>query len=137
MTPRSRTTPTSSSRACPCRRRTRPALEDPGPLIDQAALARFVYIPDYSAVRSDRYLYVEYADGERELYDVVADPDEANNLAGRKKAGVQRRLAEVLAELRTCHRQACREADCTTHAVSFSATAYRRLGSARPVTNGP
>ena len=37
-------------------------------------------IPEYHAVRTLRYLYVEYSTGERELYDVVADPNELHNL---------------------------------------------------------
>jgi choline-sulfatase len=35
------------------------------------------------AVRSERWRYIRYADGSEELYDLVADPHEWNNLAGR------------------------------------------------------
>jgi len=38
-------------------------------------------VPTYCAVRSDRWLYVRYTDGEEELYDVRADPYELENLA--------------------------------------------------------
>jgi N-acetylglucosamine-6-sulfatase len=86
-------------------------LQGPGPLSDETVLARFTRIPEYAAIRTRRYLYVEYAHGERELYDVVKDPDEGNNLAGRKKANVERHLAERLAELRRCHAGSCRKAD--------------------------
>jgi arylsulfatase A-like enzyme len=36
--------------------------------------------PSYCGVRSDRYKYVEYATGERELYDLRADPAELTSL---------------------------------------------------------
>jgi N-acetylglucosamine-6-sulfatase len=37
-------------------------------------------IPDYDAIRTARYNYVEYATGERELYDLNADPTELTNI---------------------------------------------------------
>jgi arylsulfatase A-like enzyme len=39
-------------------------------------------IPTFCGVRTDRYTYVRYATGERELYDRSADPFEMVNLAG-------------------------------------------------------
>lgn len=38
-------------------------------------------LPTYCGVRTERYLYDVYIDGERELYDLEADPDELTNLA--------------------------------------------------------
>ena len=38
--------------------------------------------PTYEAMRTKRFLYVEYADGEREFYDLRTDPYEIDNLAG-------------------------------------------------------
>ena len=35
------------------------------------------------AVRSERWRYIRYADGSEELYDLVNDPQEWTNLAGR------------------------------------------------------
>jgi arylsulfatase A-like enzyme len=35
------------------------------------------------AVRSERWRYIRYADGAEELYDMIADPQEWINLAGR------------------------------------------------------
>jgi N-acetylglucosamine-6-sulfatase len=40
--------------------------------------------PAFEGERTNRYAYVEYATGERELYDVNADPEELRNLAGSK-----------------------------------------------------
>jgi arylsulfatase A-like enzyme len=38
-------------------------------------------IPNFSAIRTDRWKYVEYETGERELYDLLGDPSELHNLA--------------------------------------------------------
>jgi N-acetylglucosamine-6-sulfatase len=48
--------------------------QDPDPLRDQAAAP-----PPYQALRTERYLYVEYATGERELYDYLNDENELDN----------------------------------------------------------
>jgi N-acetylglucosamine-6-sulfatase len=59
-------------------------------------------IPAWWAIRTPRYAYVEYATGERELYDVAgsrgpADPYELRNVAGsRQYTRVERRLASDL-----------------------------------------
>jgi N-acetylglucosamine-6-sulfatase len=37
-------------------------------------------IPNYDAVRTPQYSYVEYSTGERELYDLNADPTELTNI---------------------------------------------------------
>ncbi len=42
--------------------------------------------PRFDAVRTERYLYVEYEDGSRELYDLRADPYELSNLIGTPAA---------------------------------------------------
>jgi N-acetylglucosamine-6-sulfatase len=60
-------------------------------------------------VRTARYLYVDVATGERELYDMVVDPQQTDNVAGEPSyARVQALLAEVLAELRSCDAAECR-----------------------------
>jgi arylsulfatase A-like enzyme len=55
----------------------------------------------FSGVRTTRYKYLEYLRGDRELYDLRADPWELRNLAGSRPV-VQRRLARRLARLRGC-----------------------------------
>jgi arylsulfatase A-like enzyme len=64
---------------------------------------------DFRAVRAPRYLYAEYANGERELYDLRRDPFQ---LRSRHRdpdyAAVRRDLAARLAWLRDCAGLQCR-----------------------------
>ncbi|MFN2471753.1 MAG: hypothetical protein ABR583_12365 [Gaiellaceae bacterium] len=64
----------------------------------------------FTAVRTVRYLYAEYANGEQELYDLLRDPDELSSRhAAPGYAGVRAALAERLAHLRSCAGASCRE----------------------------
>jgi arylsulfatase A-like enzyme len=64
--------------------------------------------PPFRAVRDPRYLYVEYANGDRELYDLRIDPYELHSRhAAPALAAVRTRLAARLARLRTCTGAAC------------------------------
>jgi arylsulfatase A-like enzyme len=57
----------------------------------------------YSAIRTRRWVYIRYDDGESELYDLRSDPYQLRNLAGRPaSAPVERRLSPRLARLRRC-----------------------------------
>jgi N-acetylglucosamine-6-sulfatase len=76
--------------------------------MDARVLRRTHGIPDYDAVRTARWLYVEYADGQRELYDVRHDPDELSNLAGRGHVSVEATLHRRLEALRACAGASCR-----------------------------
>jgi arylsulfatase A-like enzyme len=63
----------------------------------------------YAAIRTPRYVYVEHATGERELYDLAADPDQLESRAGHRGfEQVEADLAARLARLRTCAGAACR-----------------------------
>jgi arylsulfatase A-like enzyme len=86
------------------------AKSNPGLLSDATLYGRLLRIPDYTGVRTARYLYVEYVNGDRELYDVQADPDETNNLAGTQPE-LESKLAAKVAALRRCREAACRRAD--------------------------
>jgi N-acetylglucosamine-6-sulfatase len=57
----------------------------------------------YSAIRTPDSMFAQYADGERELYDLRTDPFEMQNIAGTPEgAGLQRKLAARLRVLRRC-----------------------------------
>jgi hypothetical protein len=62
--------------------------------------------PTYEALRTGRSLYVEYADGEREYYDLARDPLELDNLAPRLAPAHAQRLHVALARLSECHGRA-------------------------------
>jgi N-acetylglucosamine-6-sulfatase len=72
--------------------------------------------PTYQAVRTDRYLYVAYETGERELYDYQVDPFELDNLLAdweghvpsQEAEAVAERLAARLGEFSDCSLETCR-----------------------------
>ena len=72
----------------------------------------------YSGIRTDRYIYLEYATGKnagfQELYDLRIDPYELQNVANGaafpQYTAVRAALAARLAALRVCSGDACRRA---------------------------
>ncbi|MEU5884832.1 sulfatase [Spirillospora sp. NPDC047279] len=80
--------------------------------------------PTYAALRTARHTYVEYVTGERQLFDLAADPHQLRNLmadpalAGKGRApGAERlrarvqRLSGWLGRYRACSGASCRRAD--------------------------
>jgi N-acetylglucosamine-6-sulfatase len=62
----------------------------------------------YRAIRTARYLYVDYSTGDKELFDLRDDPYELENRAGGPDyADTQRALARELDRLRDCVGQEC------------------------------
>ena len=59
--------------------------------------------PTYEAIRTATYTYVEYADGSRELYDLVRDPEETDNLIPRLNSRTALLLHASLQQLAICH----------------------------------
>jgi N-acetylglucosamine-6-sulfatase len=59
--------------------------------------------PSYEAMRTRTFLYVEYADGEREFYDLRSDPFELHNLAYRLSRPEILSLHTELRALKRCH----------------------------------
>ncbi len=57
----------------------------------------------YEAMRTHRFLYVEYKDGEREYYNLKQDPFELHNLAGTLGPARLAALHRELAGMRHCH----------------------------------
>jgi N-acetylglucosamine-6-sulfatase len=63
----------------------------------------------FTGIRTSRHVYVEHASGERELYDLAADPHQLQSLhADPAHAGLREELARRLAKLRTCAGANCR-----------------------------
>jgi arylsulfatase A-like enzyme len=65
----------------------------------------------YKAVRSNRYLYVQYTSGERELYDLRNDPDELHNLVGQAEPNLVKRLSSWMGQLARCRGFTCRTSE--------------------------
>ncbi|MFD0851838.1 hypothetical protein ACFQ07_06380, partial [Actinomadura adrarensis] len=63
--------------------------------------------PTYNAVRTPHELYVEYAHGEREYYDLARDPHSLVNRAGRMPQQRRRELSSLLYALTQCAGPSC------------------------------
>ena len=93
---------------------------------DSKVLRRSHGVPDYDAVRTTRWLYVEYADGQKELYDLRADPDEQENLAGAGHVSVEATLHRRLVALQQCAGASCRRSGSGSAARQVSVAAGSR-----------
>ena len=77
----------------------------------RAGKAALSNIPEYQGLRVAGYTYVEYATGEKELYNLTADPDELNNLAATAGSDLLATLHQRLDALRRCKAEDCRSAE--------------------------
>ncbi len=68
-------------------------------------------LPEYAALRTDRYTYVEYVTGERQLYDLRTDPDQLHNVVATADPKLVQGLAKQLSALRSCKGGGCRTVD--------------------------
>ncbi|WP_327590016.1 sulfatase [Nonomuraea sp. NBC_00507] len=75
------------------------------------ASAKQTPVPAYQALRTDRYTYVRYDTGERQLYDLQTDPYQLRNLAGSADPALLADLDKRLAGMVACSGVSCREAD--------------------------
>jgi N-acetylglucosamine-6-sulfatase len=66
---------------------------------------------DFQAVRTETHKYVEYENGERELYDLEADPYELENIYESADSSLLEDLQTRLEGLRTCSEEGCRQAE--------------------------
>jgi N-acetylglucosamine-6-sulfatase len=67
--------------------------------------------PSYSAIRTPRWVYVEHANGERELYDLIRDPHQLTSQHLNPALQATRvDLAARLTQLRGCSGVTCRQA---------------------------
>jgi arylsulfatase A-like enzyme len=85
---------------------------EPPDLGDKAGLGSFPPTT-FRGVRTKTTKYVEYASGEREYYDLAADPYELHNLAGKADRADVAKLAQILSRLHTCAGKSCRAAEST------------------------
>ncbi|WP_084258840.1 sulfatase family protein [Microtetraspora malaysiensis] len=73
--------------------------------------------PTYSVLRTERYSYVEYGTGERQLYDLATDPYELRNVAATADPHQVDTFSARLALLRNCSGATCRIADAESRAL--------------------
>jgi N-acetylglucosamine-6-sulfatase len=69
------------------------------------------HVPSYRAIRTQRHLYVEYAAGERELYDLETDPYELHSLHDSADPALISALRSRLDALRDCSGHECGAAE--------------------------
>jgi N-acetylglucosamine-6-sulfatase len=68
-------------------------------------------IPDYDAIRTSQYNYVEYETGEKELYDLNTDPTELTSIHASASPTLIANLKARLDALRTCAGAGCKTAE--------------------------
>ena len=69
-------------------------------------------VPAWSAVRTTRWLYVEYKSGQREMYDLLKDRLEINNVITDPRSGARIRrntMRRLLGDLERCRGRSCDE----------------------------
>ncbi len=82
-------------------------LEPADPQENQLQVAGRKGITPYVGIRTQNYTYVEYNTGEKELYDLKADPYQLQNLAS-KSPDLAKALSVYLAQLKKCAGANCR-----------------------------
>jgi N-acetylglucosamine-6-sulfatase len=65
----------------------------------------------YGAIRTETHKYVEYDNGEKELYDLQNDPYELNSLHESADPSLVEELKVRLDALRSCIEEGCRDAE--------------------------
>jgi N-acetylglucosamine-6-sulfatase len=77
---------------------------------DEGAKGQQPKVPAWRAVRTTRWLFVDYEGGQRELYDLKRDPAQLNSLNGDPRYRVRlRTLRRILADLSSCKGRECQE----------------------------
>ncbi len=67
--------------------------------------------PQFTALRTEHWLYVEYVDGTRELFDRFTDPEEMDNIMPSADPVLVKELSAQLLALSSCAGETCRVAD--------------------------
>jgi arylsulfatase A-like enzyme len=94
--------------------------------VERLLLSGKASLPAYSAVRSTRYLYVEYATGERELYNLHNDPAELTNIYKGADPALIHHMSAWLSRMKSCHGSVCRQSEAS--ALEYEALSYQFLG---------
>ncbi|MBK5255299.1 MAG: sulfatase [Vicinamibacteria bacterium] len=68
-------------------------------------------VRSYSGIRSENDVYVEYASGETEYYDLIKDPYQMENTAGKLPPALLANLSQRVKGLETCAAATCRAAE--------------------------
>lgn len=76
-------------------------------LAQQAGLG----VPAFRGIRTQTYSYVEYITGEKEYYDLKADPYQLQNLAAKMDPKILAQLSARVKELAACKASTCRTAE--------------------------
>jgi arylsulfatase A-like enzyme len=76
----------------------------------------------FHALRTEQYLYAQWTNGERELYDVIADQAELRNLSRSADPGLVSLLAGRMDALSACKGADCRRLESAPLAVARPAT---------------
>ena len=80
-------------------------LEPADPPASQARASR---IPEFKGIRTKHHTYVEFATGERELYELTSDPHQLQNAIRTADPALIRFLSSRLHQLARCSGAACR-----------------------------
>ena len=98
---------------------------DQEPMANKSA-ANGSHAPAYRAIRTDRYLYVLYANGQSELYDMRRDPKQLRNLSSdRRYKFVRKFLRQNMFSLSACWAGDCPGAIAAERALTTSSRVPR------------
>ncbi len=114
-----------------------PVIANPGvPLGRDLLVVRGPGAGTFAAIRAPSYLYAEYGNGERELYDLTRDPYQLRSRhADPAYAAVKADLARRLAHLRACSGSSCRTRPLVARRSSPARTGTsRRASSCAPTS---
>ena len=67
-----------------------------------------LWVPDYKALRTPKYKYVEHDTGEKELYNLEKDPHELRSRHETANPALLKKLGKDLDRLRDCEAEECR-----------------------------
>jgi hypothetical protein len=91
-------------------------------------------VPRFRGIRLQTMSFVEYQTGERELYDIKADPYQLQNLASNADPKFIAQLSARLQQMMTCKGSACRTAEDASFNLSDSGLSNMTTGGPQTTT---